>query len=183
MNRLDSLQQQFREMEEFLDQIIQEVDAIRFKKIQFSQTGLVNKNLHKKMDLIRQEPAVTILYDPKLIDAELSVSPQDQLLFRKVNRILAIVPSSKISNPIAALINYFLHQLRTEINWEYGEDNGWFHVKISISEIELVKVSHIHKKVAKEVAAREVLLILNHNSDLVKHFVKLFLEREKASSQ
>ena len=92
-----------------------------------------------------------------------------RLIDKEQSTLIANLPQPRTTNPIAALLNYGQHYLGEAVEFGHYQDPGThLHViTVSVREHVLARVSDSRKRVAREQAAREALLFLNQNPEIV----------------
>jgi hypothetical protein len=99
---------------------------------------------------------------------------------KKRSKIIASLPEPSSTNPIAALINFGKHQLLIDVEFRHIEtrDLNTHLVEIYFLDQLMGTGEDRRKKVAREIAAREVLIKLNKEHQLLDRFIDLALSQQ-----
>jgi len=92
--------------------------------------------------------------------------------YEKRSRIVSLIPSSDVSNPTAAIINFGRHHLGLNVEFPYEEKVATTTVKVVVNNTVLATVSDKRKRVAREKVARNAIDYLN-SPDGIKFLIPL----------
>jgi hypothetical protein len=100
---------------------------------------------------------------------------------KRRSKIIASLPEPSSTNPIAALINFGKHQLLIDVEFKHIEkhDTNLHIVEVYFLDQLMGAGADRRKKVAREIAAKEVLIKLNNEHQLLDRFIDLALKQQK----
>jgi hypothetical protein len=99
---------------------------------------------------------------------------------KRRSKIIASLPEPSSTNPIAALINFGKHQLLIDVEFKHIEthDTNLHIVEVYFLDQLMGAGEDRRKKVAREIAAKEVLIKLNNEHQLLDRFIDLALKQQ-----
>jgi hypothetical protein len=113
-----------------------------------------------------------IIPDLKPLDG---IEPQ-----RRINKVRAAIPSEDVANPIAALINLCIHQMKFNVIFKIEEipssnpSEPDYQTKVIFpGSMQVSEFTHSRKRLSKEKAARLTLRRLNEDDELLSKIVEL----------
>lgn len=112
-----------------------------------------------------------------LVNPTVDVYSDDVMRNKRVSKIMSSIPSSGISNPIAAIMNFCRYNLKIDVKFltiELGKNDreeDIFKIECWLLDDLLGEFTHTRRKYAKENCARAALYTLNDNEEIVKKYI------------